>query len=51
MTSDPPDTIRTEQTATLPRFSHFAPLPALPTLLVRVGLVRVVLDWLRAGGI
>jgi hypothetical protein len=34
VTGDPPDTIRTEQTATLPRFSHFAPLAAL---LVRPG--------------
>jgi hypothetical protein len=34
VTGNPPDTIRTEQTATLPRFSHFAPLAAL---LVRPG--------------
>ena len=36
MTSDPPDTVRTEKTATLPRFSHFAPLAALLVVRWRV---------------
>src|SRR5216117_2841410 len=46
VTSDTADTVRTEQTATLPRFSHFAPLAAL---LVRPGSCAW-LDRLRAGG-